>query len=234
MNTAVEAINLSYHYDDGVQALCDVSFSVFKGERVAIVGGNGAGKSTLLKHFVGLLLPSSGGVEICGSPLSSRSLEAAREKIGYLFQNSDDQLLLPRVRDDVGFALSAKKIPFSELDRRVQNALAAVGISHLSERFVHRLSGGEKRLVTLAGVLVQDPQVLLLDEPTANLDPKARRNFVTLIREMSQAVLLVTHDLDLASQLCSRVIVMHEGRIAREGLAQAVLSDKDFLQNHGL
>ena len=200
---------LSYVYPDSHVALKGVSLTVNDGEKVALVGANGSGKSTLLLNIAGALEIQSGKI-ICG-------------KVGLTFQNADDEIIMPTVIEDTAFSLVASGMPLSSAKERAMKLLTELGISHLAERSPRKLSGGEKRMVSIAGVLAAEPEILALDEPTAGLDPRARRR-----------VILETHDLDLALDVCSRAIVLSGGVIAAEGELPELFSDKIMLESNGL
>lgn len=234
MVSVISVEGVGFSYEDGRSVLADVNFSVATGERVALIGANGAGKSTLLRLLVGLRSLSMGQVTVFGTKVSHSSLAEIRQRCGFLFQNADDQILLPRVVDDVGFSLKARGLSQAEVRRKVEGVLEMVGCGHLIERMAHRLSGGEKRLVSLAGVLICEPDILLLDEPTANLDPRARREFVSLLHTLPQTCIVVTHDLQLAQLLCSRVVLLSGGRVCADGSVDEILRDESLLISAGL
>lgn len=225
----VEAERLEYHYPDGTPALRGVDFRLHHGEAVAIVGANGAGKSTLLLHLNGLLLPSAGEVRIGEVPVTRTTRPQIFRTVGYVFQDPDDQLFMPTVREDVGFGPSNLGLPEGEIARRVDWALSTVGASHLADRAPFRLSGGEKRAVAIAGVIAMHPDVLVLDEPSDNLDPAARRRLIALLRGFSHTKVIATHDLDLVLEVCARVLVMSEGRIVADGAPNDVFSNEPLL-----
>lgn len=225
--------DVSFSYRPGCEILKNVSISVAYGEQVALVGANGAGKSTLLKLFVGLLRPQAGKVEVCGMPVTRESLIAVRRAAGYVFQDAQSQLFLSNVREDVAFGPRNEGLAESEVRRRTDEALAAVGISELADEHVYRLSGGQKRLASIATVLSMRPEVLLLDEPTLALDPRNRRMVINVLNGLPCAKLIATHDLDLVLDTCSRVLVMSEGRIVAEGAPQELLRDRKLLETHG-
>ena len=230
----VEASGLSYAYPDGTRALDGVSFRIEHGESVAIVGANGAGKSTLLLHLNGCLLPAAGTVRIGDFPLSKATLEAVRRSVGMVFQDPDDQLFMPTVFDDVAFGPLNLGLPPAEAEVRVLRALETVGAAQLRDRPPYRLSGGEKRAVALATVLSMSPDILVLDEPTAGLDPRGRRSVLTLLASFKHTKILATHDLDLALDLCERTLVMQHGRIAADGKTAELLQNRALLEESRL
>lgn len=231
---AVRLQGLHFDYPDGTPALRGVDLQIAPGECVAVVGANGAGKSTLLLQLNGLLLPRAGQVWIDGLPVDRRTLAAIRQRVAYVFQDADDQLFMPTVEEDVAFGPHNQGLPAAEVQTRVQAALQQVGALHLAGRAPWRLSGGEKRAVAIAGVLAMRPAVLVLDEPSAGLDPAARRRLIGLLQTCTQTRLLATHDLDLVLDTCPRVIVMHQGLVQADGPAQQVFADAPLLARCGL
>ncbi|GAB4549798.1 MAG: ABC transporter ATP-binding protein [Anaerolineae bacterium] len=227
--------NLTFRYPDGIQALGNVSLQVQHGERVALLGANGAGKSTLLLHLNGVLRASSGSIQINGIPVEEKTLGKIRSLVGLVFQNPDDQLFSPHVYQDVAFGPLHMGLPESEVRARVEAALAAVGMGDYANRISHHLSGGEKKRAALATVLSMSPKLLALDEPTAGLDPRARRNLIALLKTLTEQTLLIsTHDLPLAAELCTRVVLVEKGRIVADGAPEAILHDAALLEAHGL
>ena len=208
--------DLRFRYPDGVEALRGVDFELAPGETVALLGANGSGKTTFLLHLVGLL-HGEGEIEICGQRLTRQNLGYVREKIGVLFQDSDDQLFMPTVAEDVAFGPRNAQMPPEEVERRVAVGLAEVSVENLRERAPHHLSAGQKRRVALAGLLALEPEILLLDEPATFLDPPSRQELVDVLRSLAHAQILVTHDMDLARALASRAVFFEAGRVAAEG-----------------
>jgi energy-coupling factor transporter ATP-binding protein EcfA2 len=237
MSAAIEIQGLSYTYPNGRPALRDVSFSIEEGECIAVLGPNGAGKSTLLLHLNGLLpekLSGNGAIHICGEPITNETLGRVRQKVGFLFQDPDDQLISATVFEDVAFGPRQLGVKAEELPGLVARCLAVAGIAGFEDREPHRLSHGEKRRVCLAGVLACEPSVLVLDEPTSDLDPRGRRELKKLLSGLRVARVIATHDLELAVDLCSRVIVLDGGRIVAEGPTAKVLADEELMYKHGL
>ena len=226
----LEVVSLFYKYPDGHEALRGVNLSVNEGEKIALVGANGSGKSTLLLHIAGAFDVQEGRITFRGREGS----DVLRANVGLTFQNADDELLMPSVIEDVAFSLAASGMSAHSAHEQAQNILASLGISHLASRPPHKLSGGEKRLVTFAGVLASNPEVLALDEPTAGLDPKARRRVINFLRETDKAVILATHDLDMAIDVCERAVILREGEIYAEGLLPELFTDKNILEACGL
>ena len=225
----VEARGLSYAYPDGTPALRDASFRLAHGESVAVVGANGAGKSTLLLLLNGLLQPTAGQARIGDMPVTAATRAQVHRTVGFVFQDADDQLFMPTVREDVAFGPLNLGLPPAEVEARVRDALETVGASHLGPRAPYRLSGGEKRAVAIAGVLAMLPSVLLLDEPSAGLDPAARRRLIGWLRAFTHTRVIATHDLDLALEACTRVLVMHEGAVAADGPPGEIFADAALL-----
>ena len=226
----IEARELGYNYPDGQSALRGLSFSIHAGESVGVIGSNGAGKSTLLLHLNGVLKASAGEVRVGDAAISKASLESVRHTVGLVFQDPDDQLFMPTVFDDVAFGPINQGRSASEVQAQVARALATVGAGHLAGRPPYRLSGGEKRAVAIASVLAMAPSVLVMDEPSAGLDPRARRRLIALLKSLEQTKIIATHDLDLVLDLCPRVLVLREGVIEADGPAQAIFADAELLE----
>ena len=226
--------DVHYRYPNGYEALCGVSFCITHGEKVALVGANGAGKSTLLLHTNGLLIPSQGEVVMGGIKLTRRTLPLVRQSVGLVFQDSDNQLFMPTVEEDVAFGPSNMRLEPEEIRRRVTEALDAVGALHLRGASPFRLSGGQKKRVAIATVLSMEPSVLVMDEPTSNLDPRARRQIIDLIRRFGHPTLIATHDMEMVLDLCDRTIVMKQGRIVADGSTRHVFGDLALLEECGL
>ena len=230
----IDVVGLGFAYPDGTTALEDVSFHIGHGESVAIVGANGAGKSTLLMHLNGFLMPARGSVNIGGVPVARGTLQDIRKTVGMVFQDPDDQLFMPSVFEDVAFGPMNLGLPAEEIALRVDDALERVGAGKLRERPPYRLSGGEKRAVAIATVLAMCASILVLDEPSSNLDPRARRRLMGLLAGFDHTKIIATHDLDMALELCERTIVMSGGRITADGPSREIFSDDDLLEASGL
>lgn len=230
----VEVKDLRYTYPDGTQALAGVHFRITHGEAVAIVGANGAGKSTLLQHLNGYLWPSSGQVRVGDYALTKENLQDARRSVGMVFQDPDDQLFMPTVREDVAFG--PLNLGMSEEDalQCVTVALRQVGALHLQDRPPHRLSSGEKRAVAIATVLAMSPDVLVLDEPSTGLDPKSRRQLIDWLEDYQHTKIIATHDLDLVLDLCQRTIVLSAGKVLADGPTREIFQDQKLLEQSHL
>lgn len=226
--------NVRYSYPNGQEALKGVNFLVTHGEKVALLGRNGAGKSTIILHTNGLLLPSEGEVNVGDVPVTRKTLPIVRQSVGMVFQNPDDQLFMPTVGEDVAFGPLNMKLPPSEVERRVAAALAAVGATELRDRAPWQLSGGQKRSAAIATVLSMEPSILVLDEPSSNLDWDARRRLIDILNGFSHTILLATHDLDLAREVCPRSLVVDDGRIIADNATDTILSDPYLLQRLGI
>lgn len=230
----IEFRHVNYTYPDGNEAIKDISYHIHHGESVGIIGANGAGKSTLLKLLTGLLIANHGEIYIGDWLLTKKTLPTIRQRIGFTFQDPDHQLFMSSVYDDVAFAPRNYKMDEKEVERLVTKALDTVGALHLKERPPYKLSGGEKRRVAIASVLAIEPDILIMDEPSVALDPRARRRLINLLKDFSHTKLIATHDMDMVLDLCDRVIVLNEGNIVRDGLAHDILTDKAFLEKCSL
>jgi len=228
------AVNdLHFSYPDGHSALHGVSLKLCEGDKVALVGPNGAGKSTLMLHLNGIL-GGKGEVEIAGMRLNRDNLPAIRAQVGLVFQNPDDQLFSPTVFEDVAFGPLHMGLPEDEVRARVESALEAVRMTNYRDRLSHHLSVGEKKRIAIATVLSMNPSLLVLDEPSAGLDPRARRTLINLLRDLPITMLVSTHDMKLVEELFPRTIVMDEGKVVADGLTMDILKDESLLNAHGL
>jgi cobalt/nickel transport system ATP-binding protein len=235
MSTPVlDVQGLAYAYPDGHQALYGVDLHVHQGERVALLGPNGAGKTTLVLHLNGILTAGAGSVSVSGLPVSKPNLQEVRRRVGVVFQDPDDQLFMPTVRDDVAFGPRNLGMKGAALDGRVMDALERVGMADFADRPPHHLSFGQRRRVAVATVLAMEPEILVLDEPSSNLDPASRRELADILRGLDVTVLMVTHDLPYAFELCPRSVVLSDGVIVADGSTYDVLTDEDLMARHRL
>jgi cobalt/nickel transport system ATP-binding protein len=233
METCIEIRDLSYAYHDGRQALRDVSLDVRPGEKVALVGPNGAGKSTLLLHLNGILR-EDGAVRVLGREVAEPHLARLRAQVGLVFQDPDDQLFSPTVFEDVAFGPLYAGLPEQEIRRRVGWALAQVGAEAYAERVSHHLSLGEKKRIAIASVLAMEPEILVLDEPTAGLDPRTRRRLIELLQALPQTMLVATHDINMVAEILPRTIILDEGSKVADGPTEELLRDAALMRAHGL
>jgi cobalt/nickel transport system ATP-binding protein len=236
----ISCSHVSYTYEDGTHALDDVSFTIGKGETVALIGHNGSGKSTLLMNLVGILR-DGGGIEMCGMPLTSRNLASIRERVGFVFQDPHDQLFMSTIEEDVAFGPLNMGCSAEETAHRVSGALEAVGLKGFEKRVSYHLSGGEMRRAAIATILSMSPDVILFDEPSSGLDPRAKRELTALLKELSCGsgahsctILLSSHDLSFIRDCATRVIVLEQGKIVADGPVGEILDNTQFLIEHGL
>ena len=233
MTEIIKIENLSFSYPDGQQALTEVSLTVYRGETIALIGPNGAGKSTLFLHLNGILR-SNGRVEVFGGPISDNNLREVRRKVGLVFQNPDDQLFSPTVFDDVAFGPINLGYAAEEVHRSVTRALRWVGMEGYEKRSPHHLSLGEKKRIAIATVLSMNPEILVIDEPTSNLDPRSKWSLIALLKKLPMTRIIASHDLELVRTLCQRVIILDRGQVVAEGSTEQILTDIQLLKNHGL
>ncbi|MFE7898848.1 energy-coupling factor ABC transporter ATP-binding protein [Streptomyces sp. NPDC057424] len=231
---SLDVAGLAFAYPDGHQALFGVDFSVARGERVALLGPNGAGKTTLVLHLNGILTGGAGTVEVAGLSVDKRNMAEVRRRVGIVFQDPDDQLFMPTVREDVAFGPAAAGLRGTELEERVDRALERVGMAGFKDRPPHHLSFGQRRRVAVATVLAMEPEILVLDEPSSNLDPASRRELADILRSLDVTVLMVTHDLPYALELCPRSLILSDGVIAADGPTGELLSDEELMRAHRL
>ena len=225
----VETKDLRFSYPDRTPALQGVSFRIHHGESVAIVGANGAGKSTLLLHLNGYLTPTSGLVRIGDYPLTRETVHEVRRTVGMVFQDPDDQLFMSTVYQDVAFGPLNLGLPPAEVDQRVWQALETVEVAHLKDRPPHKLSGGQKRRVAIATVLSMAPDILVMDEPSSGLDPRARQQLITLLDSFLHTKIIASHDLDMVLDLCERTIILHEGTVKADGPTLEIFQNDELL-----
>ena len=234
MIPVLDVRGLAYAYPDGHQALYGVDLHVHPGERVALLGPNGAGKTTLVLHLNGILAAGAGTVAVSGLPVEKKNLLEIRRRVGIVFQDPDDQLFSATVRDDVAFGPRNLGVRGADLDRRVTAALEKVGMAEYADRPPHHLSFGQRRRVAVATVLAMEPEILVLDEPSSNLDPASRRELADIVRSLDVTVLMVTHDLPYALELCPRSVVLSDGVIVADGATADVLTDEALMRAHRL
>ena len=226
--------DIHFHYPHAEEALRGVSFTLQHGEHVAIAGAHGAGKSTLLMLCNGLLMPTSGWVDVGGVRLTEQSLQTISQQVGLIFQDADNQLFMPTVEEDIAFGPSLMHLTDEEVATRTSQAMHEVGIEHLRGREPHTLSGGEKRRTAIATVLAMTPSLLLLDEPTTGLDPRSRRQLIELLRGFRHTMLIATHDMDMIADLCPRTILLNEGVVAADAPTEKIFDDASLLDRCGL
>ncbi|MEQ6901330.1 ATP-binding cassette domain-containing protein [Nocardioides sp. YIM 152588] len=238
MTPVLDVRGLAFAYPDGHQALFGVDLHVHAGERVALLGPNGAGKTTLVLHLNGILTADAGqgagSVSVSGLPVTRKNLLEIRRRVGIVFQDPDDQLFLGSVRADVAFGPANLGIKGAALERRVMDALDMVGMADFADRPPHHLSFGQRRRVAVATVLAMEPEILVLDEPSSNLDPASRRELADILRSLDVTVLMVTHDLPYALELCPRSVVLSQGRVVADGSTYDVLTDAELMSAHRL
>jgi cobalt/nickel transport system ATP-binding protein len=235
MSTPVlDVRGLAFAYPDGHQALYGVDLHVHRGERVALLGPNGAGKTTLVLHLNGILTAGAGSVAVSGLPVTRENVPEIRRRVGIVFQDPDDQLFMGTVRQDVAFGPANLGLRGAELEARVQTALEQVGMAEYADRPPHHLSFGQRRRVAVATVLAMEPEILVLDEPSSNLDPASRRELADILRSLDVTVLMVTHDLPYALELCPRAVVLSDGTVVADGSTYDVLTDDALMRAHRL
>lgn len=230
----IDIEDLSFAYDKERQILKRVSFHAAENDAIGIIGANGIGKSTLLKLLVGLNLNFTGSIKVCDIPLQKETLGKVRERIGYVFQDSDAQLFMNTVEQDVAFGPRNYGLPIEEVERRTTEALEKCHITKLRDKQVYKLSGGEKKLASIATILSMHPDIILMDEPSAALDPLNRRNLIHILNEFDHLKILTSHDLDFIWDTCNRVILMADGNIIADGSPDDILTNEELLEANGL
>ncbi len=232
---AIETINLTHKYGDGTIAIENLNFDVEKGKNIAILGPNGAGKSTLLHHFNGLLMPTSGKVMVLGKEVTKKNLDEIRQKVGLVFQDPDDQLFARTVALDVAFGPTNLKLPKAEIEERVNWALEVTELKGLENKAPQNLSGGQKRRASIAGVLAMKPEIIILDEPMSNLDPKTSSKVLNLLmqlnKELGLTLIIATHDVDLVPLFADEICILNKGQILMQGPPQEVFSQADIIRS---
>lgn len=233
---AVSINSLSYAYPDGAQALKGISLDIFRGECLGLIGPNGAGKTTLMLHLNGIFLSenNNGIVTIMGRKVGKENVKAIRKDVGIVFQDPDDQLFMPTVLDDIAFGPINLGYDKAEVKQRVTQALAGVGMEGFEERVPHHLSIGQKRRISIATVLSMSPEVLVLDEPSASLDPRGKWGLIKTVRELSMTKIIASHDMELIKALCERTVILDDGQIVADDLTENILSNMPLLRAHGL
>jgi cobalt/nickel transport system ATP-binding protein len=231
----IETRDLCYSYPHSVRALEGINFIAPRNARIAVIGSNGAGKSTLFKHFNGIFKPTSGSVLIRGEPITKANIREVRKFVGIVFQNADDQIFSPTVEQDIAFGPTNLGLDEETIHHRVHEALKIVGIEELAERVPHHLSGGEKKRVAIAGVIAMEPEVLVLDEPTAGLDPQGVHDLIGFINSLSKkygmTVIFSTHDVSLVAEVADYIYVMNKGRFVAEGNVEQIFMQPDMLKS---
>ncbi len=225
----IEFRNVGYRYPSGQVALEGISFRINHGERIALVGANGAGKSTLLHLCCGILLPTAGEIIVGGVRVDNRGLRDIRRQVGIVFQNPDDQLIMSSVEEEIAFGPLNMGYPPEEVERLTEQAMVQTSTTHLRTRPPYNLSGGEKKSVAIASVLSMEPSVILMDEPSASLDPRARRLMMELVEQFGHTILLSSHDMSLVERLCPRTLLLHRGRLVADGATTELLGDKELM-----
>ena len=226
--------NLSFSYEKDQKVLNDISMSAHDGESIGIIGSNGIGKSTLMKLLVGLFLDYEGKLEVAGHEVNKKNLNHIREHIGYVFQDSDNQLFLSTVEDDVAFGPRNYGLSEEEVEEKVTAAIKKVHIEDLRKKQTYKLSGGEKKLAAIATILSMEPDIIIMDEPSIALDPRNRKNLIKILNEIPVLKLITSHDLDFIMDTCERCILLDDGQIIADGPAKELLKDKELLESHGL
>ncbi len=226
--------DLRFSYEKGEEVLSGVNLCAHDGESIGVIGANGIGKSTLMKLLVGLRLDYTGTLEVAGHAVNKKNLSHIREHIGYVFQDSDSQLFLSTVEEDVAFGPQNYGLSEEEVEKRVNDALIKVHMSELRNRHNYSLSGGEKKLAAIATILAMEPDIIIMDEPSIALDPRNRRNLIKILNEIKALKIVTSHDLDFVLDTCERVVLLDEGRIIADGKSEDILQDKELLEGHGL
>lgn len=226
----LELRNVGFLYPSGTRALSGISFRIHHGQRVALVGANGAGKSSLLQLLCGLLLPTEGEIIVGGVKVGKRSLRRIRQTVGIVFQNPDDQLIMPTVEEEIAFGPRNMDLPEEEVARLTDWALEQTSTTHLRHRAPYTLSGGEKKSVAIASVLAMEPSVVLMDEPSASLDPRARRLMMEQVERFCHTTIIASHDLSLVERLCPRTLILHRGRLVADGVTSRLLGDQKLME----
>ena len=234
MKKVIKISDLRYSYPDGKIALENINLDIFEGESVGIVGANGAGKTTLILHINGIIRNNNGNIKVVDMEMNDKNVRKIRSKVGLVFQNPEDQLFSPTVFEDVSFGPLNMKLPSDEVIKRTTDALEMVEMSGFEERSSHHLSEGEKKRISIATVLSMNPEILVLDEPTSNLDPKHRRELINLLKKINKTIIIVSHDLEAMLELCDRTVLMNKGKVVRDGHTRELMSDKRLMEENYL
>ena len=230
----IDVEHLSFGYEKGSEILSQISLHAAQSDSIGLIGANGVGKSTFLKLLVGLYLDFEGTIRIGNLPVERSTLPAIRSKIGYVFQDSDSQLFMSTAYEDIAFAPRNYGLPESEVQSRVEQALRLTGIENLRDKQIYKMSGGEKKLVSIATILSMTPDIILMDEPSIALDPRNRRNLIHILNTFDHLKIIASHDLDLILDTCERTILMSDGKIICDGSTKEILTDKELLEANGL
>ena len=230
----IDVTGLSFDYDKGTEILSQITFHATGTESIGIIGANGVGKSTFLKLMVGLHLGFTGSIRVEDIPVEKGTLPLIRSKIGYVFQDSDSQLFMNTAYEDVAFAPRNYGLPENEVQKRVDQALHLTGIEHLKNKQIYKMSGGEKKLVSIATILSMTPDIILMDEPSIALDPKNRRNLIHILNSFDHLKIIASHDLDMILDTCERTVLMADGKIVCDGPTKEILTDRELLEANGL
>jgi len=234
LKKVIEISNLRYSYPDGKIALENINLDIAEGESVGIVGANGAGKTTLILHVNGIIRSNNGNIKVVDMEMNDKNVRKIRSKVGLVFQNPEDQLFSPTVFEDVSFGPLNMKLPPNEVIKRTTDALEMVEMSGFENRSSHHLSEGEKKRISIATVLSMNPEILVLDEPTSNLDPKHRRELINLLKKINKTIIIVSHDLEAMLELCDRTVLMNKGKVVKDGNTRELMSDKKLMEENYL
>ncbi len=230
----IDVENVSFGYEKGKEILQQIFLHASETDSIGIIGANGVGKSTFLKLLVGLNLDFTGSISVGGIPVEKRTLAQIRSKIGYVFQDSDSQLFMNTAYEDIAFAPRNYGLPEQEVERRVEQALRMTGTWHLREKQIYKMSGGEKKLISIATILSMMPDIILMDEPSITLDPRNRRNLIRILNSFRHLKIIASHDLDLILDTCERTVLMADGKIVKDGRTEEILTDRELLEENGL
>ena len=234
MSSFISIDNVVYKYPDGFKAIDNISININKGEKVGLIGSNGAGKTTFLQLIIGALNLNSPSIILDDITLSKKNIKEIRKKVGYIFQDSDNQLFMNKVYEDISFGLRNMNLSSAEIKDRVSNISKYLDIEDILDKNIYKLSGGQKKLVAIAGILVMNPSLILMDEPSVALDPKARRKLINILKELDETILIASHDLDMILDVCDRVILIDNGKLVVDGVSKEILTNEDLLESSNL